>query len=59
MPCLQENMVKILLDSQILIWYGFNKPERLSKNALVFMQDMNNELYFSLAIFGNLPLNPY
>lgn len=48
--------MKILLDSQILIWYGFNKPEKLSKNAINLMQDANNELYFSLISIWELTI---
>lgn len=56
MPCLQENMVKILLDSHILLWYGFNNADKFSKNALNMMQDLNNELYFSLASIWELTI---
>ncbi|UNU73213.1 type II toxin-antitoxin system VapC family toxin [Moraxella nasovis] len=49
-------MVKILLDSQVLIWYGFNKPNKISARVLNLLKDMDNELYFSVASIWELTI---
>lgn len=39
--------MRILIDTHALIWFGENS-KRLSKSALRFLEDENNEVYFSV-----------
>lgn len=40
-------MMNILVDTQILIWYGKNELLKMAPNALPIIQDFNHTLYFS------------
>lgn len=41
--------MKLLLDSHILLWLAWNKKDKLSPQAIDLLEDMDNELYISLA----------
>ncbi|WP_227713273.1 type II toxin-antitoxin system VapC family toxin [Moraxella nonliquefaciens] len=48
--------MRYLLDTHILLWALQNNP-KLSKQAKDIITNPNNELWFSSASFGKLPLN--
>ncbi len=39
--------MKLLLDTHLLLWLG-NSPRRLSRTALNLIEDLSNEVYFSV-----------
>jgi PIN domain nuclease of toxin-antitoxin system len=47
LSCLAAD-VNLLLDTHLLLWAAAD-PEQLSKQAVVFIEDDNNKLYFSAA----------
>jgi PIN domain nuclease of toxin-antitoxin system len=44
--------MKILLDTSIFIWY-ITANEKLSKEHLIIIKDLNNEIYLSVISMGS------
>ncbi|MBN6711646.1 type II toxin-antitoxin system VapC family toxin [Haemophilus haemoglobinophilus] len=41
--------MKLLLDTHILLWLAWNKKEKLSPQAIDLLENLENELYISMA----------
>lgn len=41
--------MKILLDTHILLWLAFDERRKLSSQSISWLEDSENDLYFSLA----------
>lgn len=42
------SVMKILLDSQFLLWIGYNKVQKIPSYAKELIENSDNQLYFSL-----------
>lgn len=48
--------MKILLDSHILLWLGYNNTQKIANDTKLLLENIDNELYFSLVSIWELTI---
>lgn len=48
--------MKLLLDSHILMWLGFDNAEKITRNTKLLLENADNDLYFSLVSIWELTI---